>query len=226
MKEIRINESDILWKYYKKYHGTCNLPQPKNLCQYFWTAVGGFIKSIFEINIIYQIIFLLVLGTLNAFAIEQSYSSYSSAAYFKDIFYLLHFASSVSFCLIALSALLLIAMKFSVFSEKYMSNKTLEKIFNIVLLICGTLCLGLMVFAASQDEGLRDRIFSVNTLIGLGWCFGVVFVLTLSFIMLDVFSKTDMVKRLFSQISELIKGYKNKYCPIVIPPDSCNKTNI
>jgi len=49
MSVLKIRDDDLLWKYYQKYYTVDDLkvPHPQNLCNYFWTAVFGAIRSFY-----------------------------------------------------------------------------------------------------------------------------------------------------------------------------------
>jgi hypothetical protein len=42
---IQIKETDALWRFYNRNYRGRNVPEPKNLCNYFWKAVEGAIKA-------------------------------------------------------------------------------------------------------------------------------------------------------------------------------------
>jgi hypothetical protein len=65
MNTINIRERDILWRFYCKYfkHKAEKRVSPKNLCQYFWTAVSGFSCWVrYEVSLLK--LWLFFLGTL------------------------------------------------------------------------------------------------------------------------------------------------------------------
>ncbi len=45
---IQIQEKDALWRFYKRYYPNHAIPpEPGNLCNYFWKAMGGAFKAFF-----------------------------------------------------------------------------------------------------------------------------------------------------------------------------------
>ena len=50
MSVLKIEQNDILWKYYEKAYTLSNLEiePPTNFCQYFWYGLGGMLQSFYE----------------------------------------------------------------------------------------------------------------------------------------------------------------------------------
>jgi len=59
---IQIQEKDCLWRFYRRYYNIEVPPAPRNLCNYFWKAMGGFLQYLFyDIN---AFISIAILGSL------------------------------------------------------------------------------------------------------------------------------------------------------------------
>src|SRR5262245_18919127 len=55
---MKIQDDDILWKLYLRYHkgSEGKIPEPKSLCPYFWQAMGGLFLRVFIDLPVYLII--------------------------------------------------------------------------------------------------------------------------------------------------------------------------
>lgn len=53
MSKIKIEETDFLWKFYKKSYASAGEPlkQPRSLCPYFWTAMHGLFCYYLELGL-------------------------------------------------------------------------------------------------------------------------------------------------------------------------------
>lgn len=218
MSVLKINEKDILWKYYKKsyLHSDCKeVPPPSNFCHYFWSGLLGMLLAFaYESNL------MLVWLTVAASFVGSGFLCWHWLNTGNMLLHALMFPMALVsiMCLICMVPLTGDRLK-GVWSKIY--DRCLS-IFVIAFIVCGvTIVIGMVSVAVLQE--------SFGTLLAACWqgllVFGLVFgfiaaiwavILLLTHFILEPVSSW----RLFLSCVEMLKSWKRSVCPLIEPPDT------
>lgn len=216
---IQIQESDMLWYFYKRYYKGTQIEEPKNLCNYFWKAVIGAsqaflhdLHAVFTVGCLWLITGLLLmwqyyLGVFtNDFVCIDKISGVFGAIYVvgTTVFFLI----TIGFFGI-LSILEPIFRWFAYWSEKDERVATVS----CVLLVFSVFTL---MFSVTM-VGVKDWHWT-HLLIAFGIEVGVIIVISLVFaVWYNCFTdNTNLGKNILQYMSAV----KNNVCPLVDPPQS------
>lgn len=213
MSILKIDDNDILWKYYKKayeVHGE-EVKAPSNFCEYFWCGLYGMLGVFYSLTAVWT----MWLVTLSCLALSV---------------FGLYLLGDVSNPILVWPAiiffLLSIAANFGALASSFCRLKIPEKVIGYIsgiglmaavgccLILCYQLCLAVGVSAFACWSAVKLLLLIIGSLVGLA-------VVVISVGVLGVYVLHPMSTwRFFQAIWTYIRALKAKACPLIELPES------
>ncbi len=216
---LSIKETDTLWKFYQKSFTLDGqkVSPPKNLCQYFWTAVMGFGFWITREIELWKLLAVFLGSIFSVFVI----SSVLTDAFLKIHPYIWDFVFWISIGPLVISMLAL-ALALSSRIRRLIHNSPALQGYMAIIFGIGMVVFMVISWLRSSNFSLVTAFEDVLKLAVLGIAVMVVVsavVGGLLYIWLKIpGEKKSNFAKLVKTFFEALKAKKRKFCPLVEPP--------
>lgn len=207
---MKIQENDLLWRWYLRYYKyEKEIPEPKSLCPYFWSAMGGLV-TIIVVDLALYITLPVALAALVGYV--YLIGSIDYFRYTKND--LVAISIVIPGLILMIGCLILVVGKFVAWMER--SVRRTKWVVSILLTTCIVLLVYSVFTAKPQpNPNWKEELIKGLIAIGVGW--GIVMGgIALYYLVFRPASLT----RLGQQVIAFFKGVKRGVCPLVDPPDS------
>ena len=212
MSILKIDDNDILWKYYKKAYEIHELEvkAPSNFCKYFWGGLYGMLGAFYTLTTVWMM-WLVTLSCL-ALSIFSLWLLGDVASPILVLFAMLCFLLSIAVNFGALASSVS-RLKIPEKALGYMSGIGLMAAGSLILIICYQSCLA-EGFSAFAWGAVKLLLLIIGLLVG-----GVVVVISVATLGTYVLQPMS-TWRFFQAIWTYIRALKAKACPLIELPES------
>lgn len=196
MNKLKINDSDFLWKLYKKANAT----PPKSLCDYFFGAMWGVLASYATASITLQLLCSVI--AVSAFWLCQN-------IFVSATFFMLFLVNSI---MLFARYMVLQTEKRQAFVAKMIMTITLVSFIGFLIYTLNTGGISLPSLKETASGILWVLMVSVGII-----ATNVICILCFIFIK-NKCKLPETIKRVFLQVGHMLLAIKNRTCPLIECP--------